>query len=155
MHNGPNTDDEQALDSWKSSFLKKLHEAQSQCANQFEETLDRAVVPVFDDLSSFLSDNGFKISTPLSECGRHSFKYELAENAYLLMIFRFSAVGEFELRTETFVPGAEPLLDRRVGRIADVDADWAQRRFQDGLDRFVDLLAENAVAQPAEELVAV
>jgi hypothetical protein len=141
--------------SWKRSFLEKLHEAQAQCDKQFEEALDRAVVPVFDDLTTFLRDNGFNVSTPLTEPGRRSFKFGLAENAYLLMIFRFACVGEFELRTETFVPGAEPSLEKSVGRIADIDEEWTQRRFEDGLDRFVDLLSEKSAAESSMELTAV
>jgi len=143
------------VDSWKESFLEKLHEAQTRCAKQFEEALERAVVPAFDELSPFLRDNGFKVSTPLSEAGRRSFKCELAENAFLLMIFRFSGVGEFELRTETFVPGVEPMLDKSMGRVADVDEDWSQKQFRAGLDRFVDLLSDKTAAKPREELAVV
>ena len=143
------------MDTWKRSFLKKLHEAQSRCARQFEDTLDRAIVPVFESLASFLSDNGFRVSTPLNEQGRRSFKYELAENAYLLMIFRFSGVAEFELRSEVFVPGSEPVLEKSVGRVADIDRDWALEQFHARLDRFVTLLAGRKVEEPREELAAV
>jgi len=141
------------VDSWKRSFVTRLHEARSRCARQFEDTLERFVVPAFEDLAEFLRDNGFKTSSPLREPERRSFKFELAENAYLLMIFRFAGVGEFELRTETFVPGVEPVLEKSGGRVLDIDASWAQRQFQAGLDRFVDLLAEGTSAEPAEQLV--
>jgi len=50
-------------------------------------------------------------------------------------------VDEFELRSETFVPGRQPILERSVSRLADIDGDWARQRFQQGLDRFVELLA--------------
>ncbi len=146
---------ELVVDSWKRSFLDKLHEALSRCGRQFEEALDRAVVPAFDELAAFLRDNGFDVSTPLSELGRRSFKCELAENAYVLMIFRFLSVGEFELRTETFVPGAEPTLEKSVGRLDDVDEAWARAQFEAGLDRFIDLLADKADAEPSEALAAV
>ena len=141
------------MDSWKSQFLDKLRDAQSQCAKQFETALDTFVAPVFDDLSGFLRDNGFQVSNPLNENGRRSFKAELAENAYVLLIFRFAGVGEFEMRTEIFVPGAEPVLERENGRLADIDSDWAQTSFQGCLDRFVDALAtqesETPTAEPA------
>ncbi len=143
------------MDNWKSSFLEKLHRAQEQCARKFSDAIDQAVAPVFDDLAEFLRDNGFEASTPLKEAGHRSFKMELAENAYVLMIFRFTGVGEFEMRTETFVPGAEPILDKSPCRVVDIDRDWAQRRFQDALDRFVDLLAGQKVASEADQLVAV
>lgn len=143
------------MDNWKSSFLEKLHEAQSKCARQFEGALDRWIVPAFDDLSDFLRDNAFEVSTPLNEEGRRSFKAELAENAYVLLIFRFAGVGEFELRTEIFAPGVDPVMDKETGRVTDIDADWAEKRFQNGLDRFVELLGGQQAQTPAEELAVV
>lgn len=143
------------MDSWRRSFLNRLHEARSRFAEQFEEALDQAIVPVFDDLASFLCDNGFTALTPLKEQGRRSFKFELAENAYLLIIFRFSRVGEFELHAEMFAPGSEPLLEKSGGRITDIDRNWAQDHFRAGLDRFVNLLAGKTVAEPDAELARV
>lgn len=143
------------MDSWKESFLEKLHDAQASCAKQFEEALDRAVAPAFDELTPFLRDNGFTVSTPLSEPGRRSFKCELAENAYVLLIFRFYGVGDFELRSETFVPGAQPVLEKSTGCVADIDEQWSREQLRSGLTRFVDLLADKTVAEPSEELTAV
>ena len=141
--------------SWKRSFLDKLHKAQAECAKEFEDALTDAVVPVFEDLSAFLRDNGFRVSTPLNEQGRRSFKCELAENAYLLLIFRFSGVGEYELRSETFVPGAEPVLEKSAGNVADIDKDWTQRLFETGLNRFVELLANKPAVETSTEYAAV
>lgn len=143
------------MDSWKRTFLNRLHEAQAKCAGQFEEALDRVVGPVFDGLADFLRDNEFKISRPLNEPRRRSFKLELAENAYLLIILRFSGVDAFELSTETFTPGREPILERSLGRVSDLDRDWAQRLFQGGLDRFVELLADEQAAKPSAAVAAV
>lgn len=155
MADRPEPGRELPSDNWKRTFREKLQGALSRCARQFEEALDRAVVPVFDDLAGFLRDNGFDVSTPLSEPGRRSFKCELAENAYVLLIFRFSTVGEFELHTETFVPGAEPILEKSAGRLADIDEDWTRDQLQAGLDRFIDLLAEKTAAEPSEVLTPV
>jgi hypothetical protein len=143
------------VDNWKQSFLEKLHKAQLQCAKQFEEALDRAVLPVFDDLVAFLSDNGFRASTPRNEQGCRSFKAELAENAYILMIFRFLGIGEFELRTETFVPGIEPVLEKRTARVADIDEEWSRRQFQTSLDALIDLLLDRSAAAVNAELAPV
>ena len=143
------------MDRWKGSFLEKLHKAQAQWAKQFEDTLDQAVVPAFDDLAGFLGDNGFRTSTPLADAGRRSFKFELAENAYLLVIFQSSGVGGFELRWETSMPGAEPILERSVAQVPDIDKGWARDQFQAGLDRFVTLLADKTAAEPCAELTAV
>ncbi len=143
------------MDSWKDSFLKKLHKVQSRCAQQFEDALDGSVVPVFDELSAFLGDNGFRVSMPLNEPGRRSFKLELAENAYFLVLFRFAGVDEFELRSETFVPGSEPILERCTGRTSDMDRDWGQSLFQVGLDRLVELLGGQGAEEPSPAVAAV
>jgi hypothetical protein len=143
------------LDSWKETFLDKLHTAQEHCANQFEKAIDRVVMPVFQDLATFLRDNGFQVSTPLKEPSRRSFKFELAENAYLLVIFRFTGVGEFELLSETFAPGAEPVMEKSLQRVADVEEAWTEQQFRTGLDRFVNLLGGESTARPEPELAAV
>jgi hypothetical protein len=90
----------------------------------------------------------------MRELGRRSYKFELAENVYLLMIFRSLGVGEFEARCESFVPGAEPAFRKSVVRIADVDEDWAREHFQKSLDAFLDLLANETSKQPAELVAA-
>lgn len=130
------------MDAWKRKFIDKLNEAQKRSAGQFEQTLDKNVVPVFEDLADFVRTNGFEASSPLREEGRRSFKFELAENAYLLQLFRFSSFGEFELRTEIFAPGSEPVLEKSIGRLGDVTLAWSEEQFQHGLDRFVEMLAK-------------
>jgi len=120
----------------------------------FEEVLDHTVAPVYEDLSGFLHDNSFKVSMPMNEKGRRSYKFELAENAYLLVIFRFAGVDEYELRNETFIPGHDPILEKFAGRVGDIDREWTESLFRAGLDRFVDSLAGINAEQP-EELVAV
>lgn len=142
------------MEQWKRAFLDKLNQAQSHWAGRFEDALDTVFLSIFDDYRSFLADNGFTLSTPLREAGRRSFKFELAENAYLLMLFRSTGVGELELRAESFVPGSEPVLNKVVARIADLDEGWATERLQTSLDSFVDLLA-GASPRPTEQLVEV
>ncbi|GMU82998.1 MAG: hypothetical protein IT450_11570 [Phycisphaerales bacterium] len=143
------------MDSWKRQFIDKLGKAQVACAKRFEDSIDDAVNPVFQDLQGFLRDNGFKVSQPLREQGRRSYKFELAENAYLLVIMRFNGVGELEIRYEIFVPGNDPQLSKSVGRLADVSAKWADEQFRSGLDRFINLLAGEESTESAFEELAV
>jgi hypothetical protein len=143
------------MDQWKDTFLSKLTKAQSHWQQRFEQALDEAFVPAFNEHKAFLGDNGFLLSMPLHEPSRRSFKFELAENAYLLMIFRAGAVGEFELRSESFVPGNEPVLRRVVARVADFDQAWATEQLRVALDAFVELLAGAREAVPVGELVEV
>lgn len=143
------------MDSWKRQFIDKLGKAQSACAKRFEDSIDDAVNPVFQDMQSFLRDNGFKVSQPLKEQGRRSYKFELAENAYMLLIMRFNGVGELELRTEIFVPGNEPQLTKSIGRLADVSSKWAEEQFRGGLDTFITQLGGELPSESAFEELAV
>ena len=143
------------MDDWRRNFVQKLGKAQSQWVRMFEDALTDHIVPVFDDFGSFVCNHGFRVCTPLREQGRRSFKFELAENAYLLLIFRSVSIGEFEMCSESFVPGREPLLDKSTVRIADVDRKWAERQFRSALDSFIDALnaAPGATALTTSEPV--
>lgn len=144
------------MEDWKRSFSDKLREVQNHWIQQFETKLDNHVTPMFDDLSAFVRNHGFNTSIPMHEEGRRSFKFELAENAYLLLIFRSTSIGEFELRTESFTPGHEPLLGKSIERLSDVDDDWTTQRFQQALDAFVEHLGgEKKSAVEDEALAAV
>ena len=142
------------MDKWKQAFLNKLGKAQAEWVRAFEDALDNHFAPVYKEYKSFLETNGFKLSIPLREKGRRSFKFELAENAYLLMIFCSASVGEFELECESFVPGQQPTVSRAIARAAELDEKWARQHVQSALDAFVNLLTGQP-AQPVEELVAV
>lgn len=135
------------MDGWKKQFVDKLGKAHQNCAMRFEDALDGAFNPIFEDLSTFLRDNGFKVSQPLNEQGRRSFKFELAENAYLLILVRFGGLGDFELRSEAFVPGNKPVIRKFVGGLKDLSTPWAEKQFRSALDQFIELLSGNA-AQP-------
>ena len=143
--------------NWKQQFLNRLGHAQQVWLKEFEEAVEKSVSPAYDDCREFLGNNGFRVSRPLREEGRRSYKFELAENAYLLVLFRAAGIGEFEIRAESFVPGSEPILSKAVARIRDLNRAWAGEQFQTALDNFVGLLSGEAAAQPAdvEELVAV
>ncbi|MDX2199302.1 MAG: hypothetical protein SF069_10080 [Phycisphaerae bacterium] len=141
--------------NWKKSFLDRLNQAQTNWVREFEESVEKAVGPAFDEMRGFLAENGFRVSKPLREEGRRSFKFELAENAYLLVLFRSAGIGEFEIRAECFVPGQQPLLTKAIARNKDLNPTWAQQQFETALDNFVGLLAGEQMEAPQEELVGV
>lgn len=143
--------------NWKQSFVEKLNKVQSQWTQKFAEVMDGVVSDAFEEVKRFVQDNGFTASMPLREDARRSYKFELAENAYLLMIFRSASVGEFEMRCESFVPGRDPKMTKLRCRLADVDDAWAHDQFQSALDGFVSQLADDrgAAAPADEELVLV
>jgi len=141
------------MEDWKKAFLDRLNSAQAEWAARFEKTLDAHILPAYDEVAKFLNENDFHVTMPLNEQGRRSFKFELAENAYLLLIFRSTAIGEFELRRESFVPGCEPILTRRMSRIADVDDNWSRNQFRAALDEFVEQLAGQSTPSQFEPAI--
>lgn len=143
------------MPEWKDQFLSKLDQVQAQWSKRFDERLDAAVNPTFDELGAFLRTHGFHMSSPMRQEGRRSFKFELSENAYVLLIFRSSSVGEFELRCECFVPGNEPMMSKSLGRVMDIDEAWTRGQMQAALDNFVDRLSGAPRREKVEELVAV
>lgn len=143
------------MEDWKRSFVDKLGHAQSQWNRRFEETLDTVIVPVFEEMAAFLRTNGFHVSCPMRQEGRRSHKFELAENAYVLLIFRATSIGEFELRTEHFVPGREPTMNKALCRVAEVNDTWARQQFQSAMDAFIENLAGSRQAAQVEQLVGV
>lgn len=141
------------MDDWKRSFVDKLSQAQSQWNRRFEETIDSVIVPVFDEFAAFLRTNGFHVSSPMRQEGRRSFKFELAENAYVLLIYRATAIGEFEMRSECFVPGNEPLMHKTLCRVGDVSEGLCRQQFQSSLDSFVEFLAGTKQGAALEQLI--
>ncbi len=137
------------MDAWKRSFSEKLAQAQARWAARLDEALDSAVTPVFGELHEFLQNNGITAATPLREKGRRSYKFELSEDAYVLLLFRGRGVGEFELTRETFVLGQRPNVQKLTERLTVLTPEWVQQEFQTALDDFVDRLVEREEA-PAE-----
>ena len=139
------------MESWKRSFSEKLGQVQARWATRFEDSLEEAVTPIFDELSDFLTHNGLLVTTPVQENGRRTYKFELAEDAYVLLNFRSRGIGEFELSRETFVLGHRPVIRKTTERVSSLSPEWAQREFQGALDTFVELL--NGADQQVEQLV--
>ena len=140
------------MDEWKRCFLEKLSQVQSRWAARFDQALDDSVVPVFNDLADFLQQNGLTATTPMHKSGCRSLKFELAEDAYLLMIFQSTGIGEFELTRQVFVLGSEPHVRKSTERLANVNQDWAEQEMQSALNVFLERLS--AVDVPAEEELA-
>lgn len=139
------------MDDWKKSFSQKLGRLRSNWVAQFDELLESVVTPVVEDLGQFLSDNGFRTSKPLRENGRRSFKFELAEDAYVLLILRSIGLGAFELSCETVVPGSEPVARKSTERLAELSKAWAMKQIQAALNAFVDRLSGGGSAKVQQE----
>lgn len=125
---------------WRQSFTRKLEGLRSQWIKNFEEHMRDDVGPAFDEIASFVGEHGFRASSPLVQPDRRSFKFEMTENAYVLMTIRHNSVEEVVVKCEYFAPGADPgEYEVRAG-LHEVNRGWAKERFQEALDTFVDAL---------------
>ncbi len=136
------------MEAWKRTFSEKLGQAQARWAARLDEALDAAVTPVIDELHEFLTNSGIAVSQPLHEPGRRSYKFELAEDAYVLLLFRGRGVGEFEFTRETFALGQRPKVRTTTERISSISPSWAQQELQAALDEFVNGLIEYEARVP-------
>ncbi len=148
------------MDAWKQSFVSKLDDARSHWSQHFDNLLESVVAPAFDEFGVFLQNHEFSSSQPMKEPGRRSFKFELSENTYVLLMFRSTGLGSFELRSECFVPGRDSQNDQSDHRVSDLDDGWARGQFQAALDAFVELLSGSQEqsceeSESFEELLAV
>lgn len=139
--------------NWKQNFVDKLNDVKGKWSRQFDQALDDSVMTVFDDMATFVRNHGIATSIPLRDEGRRSFKFELNENAYLLIIFRSAALGEFEFRREIVTPGSEPQFTKSNERLSDVSEKWTRTRFEAALDEFIDQL-NRAEVQNLETVAA-
>lgn len=128
------------MDEWKRSFAKRIGHVRSNWAGQLDAALDATVMPVFEEFTEFLRENGFDAAVPMQDGGHRSLKFELAENAYVLLIFASKALDEFEFSRELFVLGQEPDSETSVERVSSLDRPWVQGQFQAALDAFVEVL---------------
>ncbi len=139
------------MDEWKRSFAKRIGHVRTNWAGRLDEALDATVMPVFKEFIEFLRGNGFDASVPMQDVGHRSLKFELAENAYVLLIFASKALDEFEFSRELFVLGGEPDSETSVERVSSLDRPWVERQFQEALDAFVEVLGDRVdPGAPAE-----
>ncbi len=141
------------VDQWQQNIAEKLGRLQSVWASQFDTAMESSVLPVFQSLAGFLRENGFATAVPLRDDGRCSLKFELAEDAYLLMFFRSTGLGAFEMRCEAVIPGREPQSQSNTERVTQVNEVWARQEIQAALSTFVDRLSA-AYASPTTTKIA-
>lgn len=144
------------MSNWQAQFARKIDTLKDAALSGFNAMADQALTPVFEEFQAFTDKQGMKSSAPLSQPGVLTFKFQVSENAYVLMAFRQSGIEQCEALAEFAVPQRNkvPQLQRRVD-LADADAGWIRRFFEETLDRFVDVLAGSLVrrGEPAGEPV--
>lgn len=137
---------------WQNGFLKRLEELRGDWVKNFEGAISASVEPAFEEVSAFVSKHGFRGVAPLRQSDRRSFKFELAENAYVLVTFRHEGIDDLLATCEYFVPGAQPgCYETRVA-CADVNREWAVLQFQDALDALVSAFGSARRAEKSLDL---
>jgi hypothetical protein len=137
------------MNDWQKQFKKKLDRVRSAAQERFEQFACEVLSSTFDRVNTFTGEMGVHGSAPLARQGMRTFKFELTENAYVLMTFRATGLDQCEVESEFVVPHAEhlPACESRVA-LLDADEQWARDVFQNALDHFADALAEAYETQP-------
>lgn len=128
---------DQAKNDWQESFLRDLDELRSHWVQKFDEVAARCILPVYEEMADFLGKNGLKCSAPLTNKDRRAFRFEFAENAYLLLTFTHDGIEDLLLKVEYFVPGGDPGDYDVRAPLKDLNEDWARDQMQRAMDAFV------------------
>jgi hypothetical protein len=123
---------------WRESFARRVEGLRSQWVKKFEQKLADVVAPAFGEISAFVGEHGFKTTSPLIQSDRRSFKFEMAENAYVLVTVMHGSIEEAVVKCEYFAPGADPGEFEVRAALGEVTKAWASERFQEALDTFVE-----------------
>jgi hypothetical protein len=144
------------MTQWQQSFVQNLESLRGQWLKDFDRVMNESVAPAFERISGFVGEHGFRVSSPVSQTDRRSYKFEMAENAFLMVFFHHRGINDYMVKTECFVPGREPWDYSESGALNDITLEWATAMFQKGLDTFVTAFsaANNGDVSPDLELLA-
>jgi len=139
---------------WKEGFADKVESLRDKWRQQFDVLASEMLEPVFNDLAEFVQQWDFQGTAPQTQSAVRTFKFALAENAYVLVFFRSKSMDGVQWLYECAVPG-EGTVKSRVSdaHVTEVTTEWASECFQTALDDFVAKLNEaecsREVAEPA------
>lgn len=131
------------MNGWREEFVERIAVVRRGVLGLFERFAGDTLTAAFDEIRSFTADHGLRGSAPVSQAGLRTFKFSVAENAYVLITFRPRGLDRIEVFSEFTVPNrpkVSPLYDSteliEAGRV------WAQRAFEQSLDRFAEVMAQ-------------
>jgi hypothetical protein len=131
------------MSNWQQSFATKVEALREKCTRTFDNVAAEVVEPTFTKFEEFVSTCDFNVTRPQSQHGLRSFKFALAEDAYVLFQFRPRGVAEVECEYEIFVPSQGRIEAKRLrASFSGADRDWVRGCFESGLDSFVSLYGE-------------
>lgn len=139
---------------WKEGFTGKVEALRDKWRQKFDVLASETLEPVFDELTEFVQQWDFQGSAPQTQSAVRTFKFALAENAYVLVFFRSKGLDAVQWLYECALPG-EGTVKSRVSdaHVTEVTKEWATECFQTALDEFVAKLNEvectQEIAEPA------
>ncbi len=144
------------MNTWQERFTQKLDNVREAAEGFFQRFCGETLDVVFDEFCDFTSQRGLAGSAPLAKANVRTFKFEMSENAYVLMTFRSCDLEHCEVISEFSIPHHEklPTAKNRV-EMGDADDAWARRMFEESLDAFADALTTSytKLANPSAEMI--
>jgi len=144
------------MNTWQERFAQKLDNVREAADDFFQRFCGETLDVVFEEFCDFTSQRGLAGSAPLSKASVRTFKFEMSENAYVLITFRSCDLEHCEVMSELSIPRHEKIspAKNRV-EVGDADNSWARRMFEEALDAFADALTASytKLANPSAEMI--
>jgi len=131
------------MSGWREEFVERIAVVRRGVLDLFERFAGETLTAVFEEIRSFTADHGLRGSAPVSKAGLRTFKFSVADNAYVLITFRPRGLDRIEVFSEFTVPNrpkVSPLYDST--ELIEAGQAWAQRSFEQSLDRFAEVMAQ-------------
>lgn len=144
------------MNDWRKRFAEKMEFVREVALARFDEFASKTLGPLYEEFSAFTGEHGVKAANPLANGEARTYRFSVAENAYVLLTFRSAGVERCELLSEFSVPNREkPAPVKSSVNLLDADDVWARRAFEESLERFAEAVAEAFAEKPRSSRVLV
>lgn len=128
---------------WQQEFTSKVNALREGWTSQFEAIGDAQVGPVYQAFSDFARRCELKSSAVPDQQGLRSYKFELCEDAYVMLYFRPRGVDQVECDYECFLPGVGRVSGiKSSAAAANLQKEWVDSCFRMALDDLVTRFSE-------------
>ena len=143
------------MNKWQQGFATKIEGLREQWCRQFDVLATETLEPVFSEFGEFVRQWDFQASAPQTQSAVRTFKFALAEDAYVLVFFRSKGLDAVQWLYEYVVPGQGTGKSRVSETVApDVSRGWAEDCFQTALEDFgAKLAGAERAREPAEPVL--
>ncbi|MHC4442740.1 MAG: hypothetical protein ACYTF1_08980 [Planctomycetota bacterium] len=136
------------MEKWKQKFARKMDDLQERSLANFDRFADEALVPVFNDISEFVTQWDFESSIPHSKAGQRSFKFAVTEDCYVLILFRIEGVNTIRCEYECCFSGKGCIAGPQNSTgVHSASRFWVESCFQKAIDDFVEKFGGGEVGQ--------